>query len=159
MVSKNRHLYFFGMMSNSPRGEAQTYPKVQDELYDWSVNGVAAGSNLIVVSADDACVAWGVPVAGKLGLEGMAATTRVPKYVDSVRGLISSDVSCGYGHTCFVVSAMPGSPEEATLLTKYPRFPEIADAAPPVPPGAAAKKRKDAGSEKKAVPATKKGRK
>jgi alpha-tubulin suppressor-like RCC1 family protein len=165
VITKTRHFYFFGMMSNSPRGEAQTYPKLQDELYDWSVNSVAAGSNLIVVSADDACVAWGVPVAGKLGLQGMAATTRVPKYVESVSGLVTSDVSCGYGQTCFIVSALPGASaeEEAALLTRFPKYPVIADSAPAAPAGAAgkagaaaSKKRKDAAPAKAAV---KKGRK
>lgn len=158
-ITKTRQIYFCGMMSNSPRGEAQTYPKITDELYDWSVGGAAAGSNLIVVSAEDACVAWGVPVAGKLGLEGMATTTRVPKYVDSVRGFVSCDVSCGYGHTSFVLAAAPGSSEETTLRAKYPVYPSIADAAPPAAAAGGSKKRKEPAAKGAAKGAAKKGRK
>ena len=137
------------MMSNSPRGEAQTYPKIQDELYDWSINSAAAGSNLIVASADDACVAWGVPVSGKLGLEAMATTTRVPKFVDSVRGLVTTDVSCGYGHVCFVVTNH--SSESVDIANKYPRYPNI-----PNDTNVGAKRKGGSGSLKSG---TKKGRK
>lgn len=143
------------MMSNSPRGEAQTYPKLQDELYDWSVNAVAAGSNLIVVSADDASVAWGVPVAGKLGLEGSAATTRVPKFVESVKGLVCSDVSCGYGHVCFVVSEVPGAVSDKTFPGRFPPYPIVLDTNPSTA-SVGSKKRKD--QELAKAPA-KKGRK
>ena len=36
-VSQSKMLYFFGKMSNSPRGEAQMYPKLVQELYDFSI--------------------------------------------------------------------------------------------------------------------------
>lgn len=146
------------MMSNSPRGEAQTYPKLQDELYDWSLNKVAAGSNLIMVSDDDACVAWGVPVAGKIGLEGMAATTRVPKFVESVRGLRIVDLSCGYGHACFVVLPDPSAPADSTFPSRYPPYPDIPNTEPRGKTENASKKRKEATPAKGAAN-SKKGRK
>lgn len=147
-------------MSNSPRGEAQTYPKIQDELYDWSVNSTAAGPNLIVVAADDSCVAWGVPVAGKIGLEANATSSSAPKYVDSVKGLVTSDVSCGYGHVCFIVSAAPGASDASSLASRFPTYPFTVANNPVVtdstPKGG---KRKDSGSTSGKAAPQKKGRK
>lgn len=78
------------------------YPKIQDELYDWPVRCVGAGSSWIMVGAENACIAWGSPVAGKFGLEGDARQSIAPKFVEKVRGLIPVDISCGYGHCCTV---------------------------------------------------------
>ena len=36
-ISVSKHFYFWGKMSNSPRGESAVYPKMQQELYDWPV--------------------------------------------------------------------------------------------------------------------------
>lgn len=36
-LTVSKHFYFWGKMSNSPRGEASVYPKMQQELYDWPV--------------------------------------------------------------------------------------------------------------------------
>lgn len=130
-VTATKHLYFCGKMSNSPRGEAAMYPRIQEELYDWAVSSCAAGSNLIVASADDVCVAWGAPVAGKIGLEGSAGSTSVPKFVEAVSGLMTLDVSCGYGHVCYIVAPQPGTDEISP--TRYPEYPfgvEVQDEAP-----------------------------
>ncbi len=72
-------------MSNSPRGEASVYPKLQPELSGWNVHDVSAGSNCIVASVEKPqpqhlmqqelktktekesgqfCIAWGVPPGG-----------------------------------------------------------------------------------------------
>jgi len=50
-VSESRNLYFWGKLSNAPRGEATVYPVMSAELYNYPVRRVACGSNLIVVIA------------------------------------------------------------------------------------------------------------
>lgn len=102
-VSVSRHVYFFGKLPNSPRGESQMYPKIQQELYDWSSHSVAAGSSCVLVAAAKDVVVWGVPVAGKFGVEGGGKNVSNPNFVESVKGLGAVSVSCGYGHCCMVV--------------------------------------------------------
>lgn len=104
-VTESSHFYFWGKLPNSPRGEAVLYPKLQQELYSWSVNCMAAGSSFIVLSSDDTTVAWGQPVAGKFGFEGDVRSTAVPKFVERLRHLRVIDMSCGYGHIAAVVDS------------------------------------------------------
>lgn len=125
VVTKSKHIYFFGKMSNSPRGEATMYPKLQQELFDWRTASVAAGSNLIVTSSADETpetVAWGQPIAGKIGLEGDASSTSAPKYVDRLGGARCIDVSCGYGHVCYLVTREP-----SVGPSDFPEFPHAVD--------------------------------
>jgi alpha-tubulin suppressor-like RCC1 family protein len=48
-ISESKHLYYWGKISNAPRGEANMYPQIQSELYDYPVVSCSAGNNLIVV--------------------------------------------------------------------------------------------------------------
>jgi len=88
---------------------------MQQELYDWNVHCVGAGSSFIVVASSDVCIGWGVPVAGKLGLEADARSTVVPKFVDKVKHLRTIDISCGYGHCAFVVDSSASAQAKQTL--------------------------------------------
>jgi hypothetical protein len=111
-------------MSNSPRGEASIYPKLQQELCDWKASCVAAGPNLIVTSSvpldgEPETVAWGQPVAGKIGFEGDASSTSAPKYIEKLTGARCIDVSCGYGHVAYVVANQPSG--------EFPDFPHAVD--------------------------------
>ena len=74
-ISKSQTLYFWGKLSNSARGEAVTYPTPNSDLTGWHCRQAVGGSNSVIVAADDKVVAWGVPVAGKWGLEGGAKST------------------------------------------------------------------------------------
>jgi hypothetical protein len=67
-------------------GEATMYPKLEMNLHGWNTRLVAGGSNSIFVAADDSCMAWGVPVAGKFGLEGGAKSTVSAKFVEALAG-------------------------------------------------------------------------
>lgn len=60
-LTKSKRLFFFGKLPNSPRGEAQLYPKHQEELFQWPVENVGAGSSFVVVSSSNVCIFWGVP--------------------------------------------------------------------------------------------------
>ena len=62
-ISKSKNLYFWGKLSNSQRGEATMYPKIEMNLHGWNSRICAGGSNSIFVAADNSCMAWGIPVA------------------------------------------------------------------------------------------------
>jgi alpha-tubulin suppressor-like RCC1 family protein len=62
-ISTSRHLYFWGKLSNSQRGEATMYPKMEMNLYGWKSRLCSGGSNSIFVAADDSIMGWGIPVA------------------------------------------------------------------------------------------------
>ena len=49
------------------------------DLYNWASHRCSAGGNCVFVGADDAAVAWGVPVAGKFGLDGDVRSSVGPK--------------------------------------------------------------------------------
>lgn len=168
-VSETRHLYYFGKMSNAPRGEATMHPQLVQELFDYPVRQCAAGSNLVVVVAGRTvrgkpasegegpsyAIAWGMPVAGKLGFEDGAKSSRQPKLLSRLDGVGLTSVSCGYGHVHFI--AQPGG-------SKSPPFPVI-DATPKSAEGtssggAGGNKRKKASlSEGSQGAAAKKGKK
>mmetsp|Transcript_34363 Transcript_34363/g.47248 ORF Transcript_34363/g.47248 Transcript_34363/m.47248 type:complete len:551 (-) Transcript_34363:52-1704(-) len=124
-ITVSKHMYFWGKMSNSPRGEATTYPKMQQELYDWPVEACAAGANLILVASNklepgkggngNTCIGWGQPAAGKLGFEGDVRSSTNPKFMTALAGLRVKDISCGYGHVCFLVTEDESAPAGGIL--------------------------------------------
>ena len=44
-----------------------------------------------------------------------------PKFIDSFVGLTTTDISCGYGHVCFIVKAT--TPEGVAKLAAFPELP------------------------------------
>jgi alpha-tubulin suppressor-like RCC1 family protein len=122
-ISKSKAMYFWGKLSNSPRGEATMYPKMVMDLYGWQTRLCCGGSNSVFVAADDAVIAWGAPVAGKFGLEGGAKSSTGAKIVEAVSGLKTLSVSCGYGHVCFVVCAEEGNAVAEAKLAALPELP------------------------------------
>ena len=119
-ISKSQTLYFWGKLANSARGEATTYPTANTDLTGWHCRQVAGGSNSIIVAADDRVVAWGVPVAGKWGLEGGAKSTVGAKFVTALDQLRVIDVSAGYAHVSFLVNAE--NPAAEAILDAFPVF-------------------------------------
>lgn len=113
------HVFFWGMMSNAPRGEATMYPRMIEELYDYdNFQSVSCGSNCIFCSATSATtIGWGVAVAGKWGLQDGVKSSKVPKFVDKMCGFDVPEVACGYGHVCFIVRESDAS---NTFLKKHP---------------------------------------
>jgi alpha-tubulin suppressor-like RCC1 family protein len=143
-VSASNHLYFWGKMANSPRGEAMVYPKMQQELYDWPVQSCAAGSNCVFVgSRSTTSIFWGLCVAGKYGLENDGKNSTNPQIVSSLGKLDVIDISCGYAHSCFVVVNGPVEKESQSKLDALPRLPAPFDES------------KDGKGKKRAAPAKK----
>jgi alpha-tubulin suppressor-like RCC1 family protein len=50
-IAASKNVYFWGKLSNSPRGEATMYPKVVSEMYDFPAVQAHGGANLVIVSA------------------------------------------------------------------------------------------------------------
>jgi hypothetical protein len=113
-VSASRHTYYFGKLTNRP--EATMYPKIEEELYNCPVRSLSAGNNCVFVASENFCIVWGEPVAGKFGLACDARSTSKPKYVERLDGFITQQVSCGYGHVCFIVT--PDLDSTAAAATK-----------------------------------------
>jgi alpha-tubulin suppressor-like RCC1 family protein len=175
-VSGSRNLYYFGKMSNAPRGEATVYPQMQQELFDYPVRRCAAGSNLIVVIAginnrakgingatDGPCcaIAWGMPVSGKLGFEGNAKSTTNPKMLSRLDGLDVTAVSCGYGHVSYVAAnagSETSSSSAAAAVDALASFP-VLDAVPALKSVSGGKKKAAEVEEGKGKPAAKKAKK
>ena len=90
------------------------------DLQGFKVHSIAGGNNVVTVVADDNVVAWGVPVAGKLGLEGGGKSSIPPKFVSDLNKLQPIQVSCGYGHVCVLVS---NAASYSAVLKAFPELP------------------------------------
>lgn len=64
------------------------------------------------------CVGWGVCVAGRFGLDGNMRSSTNPQFVTAVDSVDVVDVSCGYGHVCYVVTKK--SPEGRDVEELFP---------------------------------------
>ena len=119
-VTLSEHVYFWGKLSNSSRGESTMYPKLVEDLYNWKTKIITGGNNLVIVKADEKFVGWGAPVAGMIGFEGNAKSTIGPKFITSLDGLRVYDAAAGYGHVCFVVE--PSSDVHGKKLESLPKI-------------------------------------
>ena len=90
------------------------------DLQGFKVHSIAGGNNVVTVIADDNVVAWGVPVAGKLGLEGGGKSSIPPKFVSDLNKLQPIQVSCGYAHVCVLVS---NAASYTAVLKTFPDLP------------------------------------
>lgn len=136
-VSASNHTYFFGILPNSPRGEACTYPRIMQELHDYPAEHVGGGSSWVMVASRAAAapssdvIFWGTPAAGKFGLEGNAKSSANPKFVAAAEGMKVLSLVCGYGHCCMVVRKAEGQDEDS-YRDKMQAFPEMAIEEPEV---------------------------
>jgi len=130
-VSASGHTYFFGILPNSPRGEACTYPRIMQELHDYPAEQVGGGSSWVMVASrapaapSSDVIFWGTPTAGKFGLEGNTKSSANPKFVEAAEGLRVLNLVCGYGHCCMVVTRAEGQ-SEASYVEKMQGFPVMA---------------------------------
>ena len=58
---------------------------------------------------------------GKFGFEGGARSSVSAKLVEAVGDLNTLDISCGYGHVCFVVNG--ATPEALAKIAAFPVLP------------------------------------
>lgn len=63
----------------------------------------SSSSSNCPVSNANTCIGWGQPVAGKIGFEDDSRSSTNPKFMTALKGLNVLDISCGYGHVCYLV--------------------------------------------------------
>ena len=145
-ISKSQALYYWGKMSNAPRGEATMYPTMSTDLYGWKIRQIACGSNSVfAVAIDSITAAWGVPTAGKFGLEGGAKSSTSGKYVSAISNLNVVDISAGHGHVCYIVNADGKDAQAVAKLAAFTVIPapssSSSSSSSKVSAGASSKKR------------------
>lgn len=99
----NGHVYYWG--KHRSIGEATMRPQLIDALANNShiVRHCDAGAQTVVLCTSNAVtVTWGQGPYGELGL-GITKSSAKPNFVPTLDGCRISSVSCGYGHTLFVV--------------------------------------------------------
>ena len=106
LLTSRKSLFFFGKMSNAPRGESTMYPKMVMELIDYPIDTMSCGNNCIFAhsSSKKMTAAWGVPLSGLFGLKGDRKSANTPEIVSALDGYDISQVSCGYGHIAVIIS-------------------------------------------------------
>ncbi|KAL1918150.1 uncharacterized protein VTP21DRAFT_3416 [Calcarisporiella thermophila] len=127
-VQKNFHLW--GKWKNTGDGSAGKpwmYPRQMIQLNGWAFKGMSGGNVsmfLIPDSDSEVCtIAWGQAAQyGELGYgEDQPRSCTVPTKVAPLDDVRVLDVSCGYGHTLFLVK--PDDPK----LPDFPKYPELPD--------------------------------
>lgn len=96
------HVYYWG--KHRSVGEAVMRPQLVDALANNGhvVTHCAAGGQTVVCCTSNCVVAWGQGPHGELGLVDKKSSAK-PTFVPSLDGKSVLDVSCGYGHTLFLL--------------------------------------------------------
>ncbi|KAG5182395.1 regulator of chromosome condensation 1/beta-lactamase-inhibitor protein II [Tribonema minus] len=118
------HLYFWGKLPNAPRGEATMYPKIVEDLGNWSCRCMAASSQCIMVGAESSAVSWGQAIAGELGYgegEDIPKTSRKPKILDALEGLTVTGVAMGLAHSVLLIDDTKD--DDKAMIKKLPKYP------------------------------------
>jgi alpha-tubulin suppressor-like RCC1 family protein len=97
------HLYYWGQhRSNS---EAVMKPQLVDALANNQhiVTHMGAGTSCVACTTNlGNTVVWGQGLYGELGLEGKKSSAK-PTFVDTLEGLVVSDMACGQGTILYVI--------------------------------------------------------
>lgn len=97
------HVYYWG--NHRSNSEAVMKPQIVDALANNQhvVEHIAAGPANVVCSTDlGNTVVWGNGPYGELGIEGKKSSSK-PAFVDSISGLVVSDLACGQGSVVYVI--------------------------------------------------------
>lgn len=97
------HVYYWG--NHRSNSDAVMKPQIVDALVNNQhfVEHMAAGPANVVCSTDlGNTVVWGNGPYGELGIEGKKSSAK-PAFVDSISGLVVSDLACGQGIVAYVI--------------------------------------------------------
>lgn len=100
-INHEGSIFFWGMLPNSPRGEATMYPKYVPELIDVNAVDVTLGSSFVVMRTDqNEFFMWGKSQAGYLGFPGTGKTSSKPVKLQWLPGEFSEvgPMSAGFCH-------------------------------------------------------------
>jgi len=106
VLTEQGHVYYFGKHRST--GEATMRPAVMEALANnhHVVSAFAGGSQTVVCGTKNGnTVSWGVGPYGELGYgaSGPKSSSK-PKFVEKLDKCISHQISCGYGHTLFILA-------------------------------------------------------
>ena len=122
--TKNGHVYYFGKHKSA--GEATMRPTLVDALANNGhvVAALGAGSMTVFCSTKNGVtVSWGNGSHGELGYgKGENKSSAKPKFVNGVDSCLVTDVSCGFGHTLFLIRNEDD--EDAKALKKVAKVEE-----------------------------------
>lgn len=100
----NGHVYYWG--KHRSVGEATMRPSLVDVLANNQhvvLHAAAGGQTVFCSTANGQTVTWGQGPYGELGLGTDKMSSAKPAFVPSLDGCHVVSLSCGYGHTLFVV--------------------------------------------------------
>mmetsp|Transcript_1884 Transcript_1884/g.2631 ORF Transcript_1884/g.2631 Transcript_1884/m.2631 type:complete len:617 (+) Transcript_1884:521-2371(+) len=104
VLTERGHVYYWG--KHRSVGEATMRPSLLEELANNGhiVTHVDGGAQTVVCSTANAVtVSWGQGPHGELGYGPDQKSSSRPKFVSSLDKCRIMDMSCGYGHTLFVI--------------------------------------------------------
>lgn len=97
------HVYYWG--NHRSNADAVMKPQLVDALANnqHNVTHIGAGPGNVVCTTDlGNAVVWGAGPYGELGLEGKKSSAK-PAFVDSISGLVVSDMAVGQGSVLYVI--------------------------------------------------------
>lgn len=105
VITSSGHLYYWGKHGRS-NNEATMRPTLQESLAHNGhiVKDASAGNSTVVVCTENgSTISWGVGPCGELGHGFATKSSAKPQFVESLDKCLVTTVSCGYGHTLFLV--------------------------------------------------------
>jgi alpha-tubulin suppressor-like RCC1 family protein len=102
-LSTQGHVYYWGQLRSA--SEAVMKPQLVDALANNQhlVTKIGAGGASVACTTDlGNTVVWGGGPYGELGLGGKKSSAK-PAFVDSLSGLVVSDLACGQGSILYVI--------------------------------------------------------
>jgi alpha-tubulin suppressor-like RCC1 family protein len=128
VLTKQGHVYYVG--KHKTAGEATMRPTLVDALANngHEVIGIGAGNQTVFCSTKNGVtVSWGHGNHGELGYgKDDAKSSSKPKFVNGLDSCLVTSVSCGMGHTLFIIRNEDD--EDAKALKKVGKV-EVADVA------------------------------
>lgn len=105
ILTAHGHVYYWGR--HRPNDEATMRPTLLDVLSNNGhvITALAGGYQSIFCSSKNGVtISWGNGLVGELGFgEGNPKSSSKPKFVEKLDCCLVTEVSCGYGHTLFLV--------------------------------------------------------
>ena len=103
--TQNGHVYYWG--KHRSVGEAQMRPSLLDVLANnhHVVQSLSGGFQTVFCGTKNGVtISWGQGATGELGYGASnAKSSSKPKFVEKLDSCLVSQISCGYGHTLFVI--------------------------------------------------------
>jgi len=102
-LSVQGHVYYWG--NHRSNADAVMKPQLVDALANnqHNVTHIGAGPGNVVCTTDlGNTVVWGAGPYGELGLDGKKSSAK-PAFVDSISGLVVSDITVGQGSILYVI--------------------------------------------------------